>query len=229
MRGISRVYGRTRALNGVNLQLWAGELVALLGPNGAGKSTLVSILATLTAPSQGSVTFDGELDGESLRQRIGVIAHESFCYGDLSGRENLAFFAKLYQVANSSTAIAELLARVGLSAEAADRPFRTYSRGMAQRLSIARALLPRPQLLLADEPFTGLDRSGIEALQRLFSEERRRGATLLVVTHDFAAVAALVDRVLVLKRGRLVHDAVLAERSATSLAAIYQQACGEAP
>jgi heme exporter protein A len=194
-------------------------VTALLGPNGAGKSTLVGILATLVTPSSGEVLYGGHELDEEMRGTIGVIAHESLCYGDLTGRENLEFFARLYHVEKKRAA--EMLARVGLE-QAANRPARTYSRGMLQRLAVARALIHRPRLLLADEPFTGLDRAGVELLAQLLAEERAAGALIVVVTHDFDAVAQLVDRVVVLQRGKIAHDGP----QPASLAEVYRAALG---
>jgi heme exporter protein A len=226
-RGVARVYGRQRALANVDLTLRAGEAVALLGPNGAGKSTLVSILSTLVTPSSGRVTFGGELPDDELRRSIGMVAHESLCYGDLSGRENVEFFARLYGVPQAQKRAAEMVARVGLTDEASRRAARTYSRGMMQRLAVARALVHRPQLLLADEPFTGLDRAGIELLSALLAEERARGAILLIVTHDFDAVAEVVDRVVVLHKGRVALDEPAPHpRSGAAFAALYRRAAG---
>ena len=224
-RGLVRTYGRQRALAGVDVTLRAGEATALLGPNGAGKSTLVGILSTLVHPSAGEVRYGQLRAGEDeLRGAIGVIAHESLCYGDLSGRENLDFFARLYGVANPKKRVESLLERVGLS-DAAHRPLRTYSRGMVQRLTVARALVHQPELLLADEPFTGLDRAGVELLAGLLAEERARGCIMLVVTHDFEAVASLIDRVVVLTRGRVAHDEPAPPaRTTAALTDIYRQA-----
>jgi heme exporter protein A len=221
-RGLQRAFGRQRALAGVDLTLKAGEAVALLGPNGAGKSTLVSILATLTTPSAGTVLYGGEAPDDDTRRAIGVIAHESLCYADLNAHENVRFFARLYEVPDAAKKASTMVSRVGLSEEAARRPARTYSRGMLQRLSVARALVHDPKLLLADEPFTGLDRSGVELLGRLLAEERARGAMLLVVTHDFDAVAQLVDRVVVLHKGKVALDEpVPAARTGGALADLY--------
>jgi heme exporter protein A len=230
-RGLTKVYGRQRALAGVDLTLRAGEATALLGPNGAGKSTLVGILATLVSPTAGSVRYGGATPGDdaqptddALRGAIGVIAHESHCYGDLTGHENLVFFARLYGVADARAVADALLGRVGLT-DAARRPARTYSRGMLQRLAVARALVHRPRLLLADEPFTGLDRAGVALLSELLAEERARGCIMVVVTHDFDAVAPLIDRVVVLARGRIAHDAAAPmPRSTAALAEVYRAA-----
>jgi heme exporter protein A len=219
---VQRIYGRQRALGGVDLTLGTGEAVALLGPNGAGKSTLVSILATLVRPSAGAVRYGGEEADERVRGAIGVIAHESLCYGDLSAEENLAFFARLYRVPDAARRAAEMVERVGLT-EAARRPARTYSRGMLQRLAVARALMHRPTLLLADEPFTGLDRAGVALLGMLLAEERARGSMLLVVTHDFDAVASLCSRAVVLYRGRVAADEARGFDGA-ALADLYRRA-----
>jgi heme exporter protein A len=226
-RGLTKVYGRQRALAGVDLTLRAGEAVALLGPNGAGKSTLVGILSTLLPPSGGEVRYGGRPahDDDELRGAIGVIAHESLCYGDLTGRENLVFFARLYGVADPAGRADELLRRVGLAGDAERRPARTYSRGMVQRLAVARALVHRPQLLLCDEPFTGLDRAGVELLGALLAEERGRGTILVVVTHDFDAVATLIDRVVVIARGKITRDEPAPRaRTTAALADLYRAA-----
>lgn len=219
-------YGTHHALRGLNLSLPSGT-VGLLGPNGAGKSTLVGILSTLLPPSTGEVRFGGRAahDDDELRGAIGVIAHESLCYGDLSGRENLLFFARLYGVRDPRGRAGELLARVGLAGDAEGRPARTYSRGMMQRLAVARALVHRPQLLLCDEPFTGLDRAGVELLGTLLAEERARGTILVVVTHDFEAVASLIDRVVVLARGKITRDTPApGTRTTAALADLYRAA-----
>ena len=204
-RGVSKVYGRERALAPLDLRLEGGESIALLGPNGAGKSTLVSILATLVRPSTGEVRFDGQRADARHRGGIGVIAHDSLCYGDLSARENLEFFARIYRVPGAAARIDSLVEQVDLG-HAAERPARTFSRGMLQRLTVARALLPSPRLLLLDEPFTGLDRDGQAMLTALLRAERERGAILLVVTHDLDPLPALATRVVGLRKGRLVHD-----------------------
>jgi heme exporter protein A len=227
-RGLTKVYGRQRALAGVDLTLRAGEATALLGPNGAGKSTLVGILSTLVAPTAGQVRYgsaepsaETTRDDDELRAAIGLIAHESLCYGDLTGRENLIFFARLYGVADAGRAADALLGRVGLT-DAAGRAARTYSRGMMQRLAVARAIVHKPRLLLADEPFTGLDRDGVALLSEILREERARGCILVIVTHDFEAVSPLIDHVVVLTRGRVVEDR--ARRSDERLADIYREA-----
>jgi len=235
-RGLYKDYGRQRALAGVSMRLAAGQITALLGENGAGKSTLLSILAGITRPSRGSVTCDEQplesLDAEAYRRGLGVLSHEPRCYADLSPRENLRLFGRLYSVTADATVSETLdavverwLATVGLS-RAADRPARGLSRGMLQRLALARTMLHAPQLLLLDEPYTGLDQGGAELLSRLLAAERQRGAMVVVVSHDLWAVAPLCDQVLVLSRGRVAGQKTFAagECSSALLRELYDQA-----
>jgi heme exporter protein A len=206
--GVGKRYGHQRALAGVDLELRAASLTALLGPNGAGKTSLLGILSTLIRPTTGTVEyFDGahvRVPDDALRRDIGVLAHASLCYGELTAVENLEFFADLYGV--GAGRVTELLDQVGLDAKARLRPARTYSRGMVQRLALARALLARPSLLLLDEPFTGLDRGGIAALAVSLAAAKTAGAMVLVVTHDLEAIGGLADHVAVLRRGQLAHE-----------------------
>jgi ABC-type multidrug transport system ATPase subunit len=223
LRGVAKSYGRVAALRPLDLRVEAGRACVLLGSNGAGKSTLLGILGTLLHPTAGEVRY-GSLrpaDGARLRSQIGVCSHSTLCYGDLSGRENLALFGRLYGVADPSARAAELLDRVALGA-AADRPARTYSRGMAQRLSIARALVHSPRLLLLDEPFSGLDRESAAAVAALLSDQAR-GQILVLATHDFDAAAGLGRHAVVLRGGRLRAERRSDEPlSGTELRALYE-------
>jgi len=217
---VAKRYGHERALAGVDLELRQGSLCALLGPNGAGKSTLLGILSTLIRPTAGKVAYhdgDGEHEHDSeLRREIGVLAHASLCYGELDAVENLRFFGGLYDVDGLDARIDELLAQVGLDAAARVRQARTYSRGMLQRLALARALLARPSLLLLDEPFTGLDRTGAAALAAALARAKQTGAILVVVTHDLEAIADITDHVVVLRRGKKAHEDHRAEARGTT-------------
>jgi heme exporter protein A len=203
LRGVTKSYGRIFALRPLDLRIEAGRACVLLGSNGAGKTTLLGILATLLRPTAGEVRYGslGAHDGERLRATIGVCAHSSLCYGDLSGRENLELFGRLYRVGDPRARAAELLERVGLQA-AADRASRTYSRGMTQRLSIARALVHSPRLLLLDEPFSGLDRESARAVADLLRDEGRE-RMMVLATHDFDAASGLGRHAVVLRGGRL--------------------------
>jgi len=209
IRKVIKRYGSERALAGVTLDLAAGTMCAVLGHNGAGKTTLLGIVSTLVRPTGGTVAYRSRgsaVTGAEVRRQIGMLAHASLCYGELSARENLALIAGLYDVDAGAAALDAVLDRVGLDRKARDRPARTYSRGMLQRLALARALLTRPSLLLLDEPFTGLDRDGALALGRQLGELRDAGAIVVVVTHDLEAIAGRTDHVAILRRGQLVFE-----------------------
>lgn len=209
IKKLAKRYGSERALGGVNLELSAGKMTALLGHNGAGKTTLLGIVSTLVRPSDGTVAYRAagkDVTGADVRKEIGMLAHASLCYGELTAYENLELVAGLYGVDGSQAALAAALDAVGLDGKARDRPARTYSRGMLQRLALARALLTRPSLLLLDEPFTGLDRGGALALGEQLGAMRDAGAIVVVVTHDLEAIAGRTDHVAILRRGQLVHE-----------------------
>ena len=206
---VGKRYGGERALASVSLELTGRSMCALLGHNGAGKTTLLGVLSTLVRPTSGEVAYHAggaAIDGEAVRREIGMLAHASLCYAELSARENLALFAGLYGADGSPAAVDAALDRVGLEPRARDRASRTYSRGMVQRLALARALLTRPSLLLLDEPFTGLDRGGAIALGAELAQLRDGGAIVVVVTHDLEAIAGRADHVAILRRGQLVFE-----------------------
>jgi len=206
---LTKRYGTERALASVSLELQAGAMTALLGHNGAGKTTLLGIVSTLVRATDGTVTYRAgstELTGEDVRRQIGMLAHQSLCYAELSAVENLQLTAGLYEVDGSPKAIGAMLDRVGLDAKARERAARTYSRGMLQRLALARALLTNPSLVLLDEPFTGLDRGGALALGEQLGILRDAGAIVVVVTHDLEAIAGRTDHVAILRRGQLVFE-----------------------
>ena len=206
VRDVSRHYGRRRALARVSLECRAGEVLGLLGPNGAGKSTLLSILATLLAPSTGDVRYGAVTAreaGAELRARLGFLSHDLHLYPELTARENLQFFARLYGVNHVATCVSNALGRAGLS-QRADDLVTGFSRGMRQRLALERALLHEPRLLLLDEPFTGLDDASVAALVDRLCGLRAQGRIIVVVTHDLDVAERLLDRIAVLKDGRLV-------------------------
>lgn len=204
-RGLSRRYGRQRALMDVSLTCGGGEALALVGPNGAGKSTLLGLLSTLARPTAGEILYDGRAAGAwgpALRKRIGVLGHDVALYPELSARENLIFFGKLFGVADLDAAVPRALQLSGLEARA-DTPVSTFSRGMRQRLAIERALLHAPDILLFDEPFTGLDESAAEALIARLNRVREAGAAIVFSSHDFEYAERVATRVAVLDNGRL--------------------------
>jgi ABC-type multidrug transport system ATPase subunit len=204
---VSRNFGRRRALTRVSLTCVGGEIVGLLGPNGAGKSTLLAILSTLLAPSSGVVrygTADARSAGPALRARLGLLGHDLYLYPELTARENLEFFARLYGLAGPRDRVSQALARAGLG-ERADDMVSSFSRGMRQRLALERALLHAPRLLLLDEPFTGLDDASGQALVARLRGLRREGAIVVVATHDLDLAEGLLDKVAVLRDGRLLQ------------------------
>lgn len=203
---LGKSFGRALVLRDVTLRVAVGETIALFGPNGAGKSTLLRVCATLMTPTSGSLTLFGSSPvSREARRRIGLVAHQSFLYPDLTARENLFFYAGMYRLSDTARLVDAWLARVGLE-EASDRPVRTFSRGMEQRLSLARALLHDPELILLDEPWSGLDAAAADWLDRLLAELRARGRTIVAATHDFARGLGVADRAIILHRGRLAWE-----------------------
>jgi heme exporter protein A len=226
VRSLTKTFGLKPVLRGVDLDVAAGECVALFGPNGAGKTTLLRILSTLTKPTLGKVMVAGGLlptQAEAVRQRLGVIAHQPLVYGDLTAEENLQFYAKLYGLRDGSARILGLLERVGLAARRRDLA-RTFSRGMLQRLAIARALLGTPPVYLMDEPYTGLDPAGTALLDEIVRELVAQGASVLMATHSIAHSLALADRAVLLAKGKLVLSAPRGTISVAEFQSEYERA-----
>ena len=218
--GLTRRYGERVALDEVTLRVPTGATLVVFGPNGAGKSTLLRVLATLLRPHAGSVRVLGhELpgDGWAVRGRVGLLGHEPLVFGDLSGRENLRFHARLHRVAPAR--VEELLELVGLRRRADDR-VHTYSRGMVQRLSVARAVLHEPELLLLDEPRANLDPAAAELVEPLIGAAS--GRTRVITSHDPAGGLAEADLALGLRAGRAALMAPAAEVGQPRVAALYR-------
>lgn len=206
IRDLSRNFGRRRALSRVSFECRAGEIVGLLGPNGAGKSTLLAIVSTLATASAGEVRYGGRTAkelGPVLRARIGVLSHDLHLYSELTARENLIFFGRLYGVVDTEAAAAAALQRARLAERGGDL-VSGFSRGMRQRLALERALLHAPRLLLLDEPFTGLDDASTVDLVSRLKELRSSGCITLVSTHDLDVAEAVLDKAVILQDGRLI-------------------------
>jgi len=222
-RNLVKTFGPRTALSGVNLRVEAGEWLTLVGPNGAGKTTLLRILATLALPTSGEVHLFGlnsRRRDTAIRRQLGFLSHRSLLYDDLTAAQNLAFYGRVYGVSDGPARSAVMLDRLHLAARQDDL-VATYSRGMQQRLAVARALLHRPRLLLLDEPYTGLDLLAAESLTRLLAEINAAGCTILLSTHTLEGGAFLGRRTLVLRQGRVIHDAPL--NNATAFAALYRR------
>jgi len=203
--GVSRAYGRRRALRQVSVTCRVGEIVGLLGPNGAGKSTLLSVLGTLAEPSAGEVrygTWTALTAGGALRGRIGFLSHELQLYPELTARENLEFFAGLYGLGDTARRVGAALETAALTGRADDL-VEGFSRGMRQRLALERVLLHEPRLVLLDEPFTGLDESACDGLVARLRSLRAAGQIVVLTTHDLDLVDGLLDQEVVLRAGRV--------------------------
>jgi heme exporter protein A len=207
--GLVRAFGGRRAVDGVSFTLRAGDCLALFGPNGAGKTTLLRLLAGLLSPEAGHASINGLplRAGPRARAQVGLVSHSSMLYGTLTARENVEFSARLYGLPDPRDAAIRALATMRVS-DRAETPVRALSRGLQQRVSIARAIVHAPTLLLCDEPYTGLDDSGSSALTAALAERRAAGAALLLVTHNLAEGLEIATQAAIMRRGRFVsHEA----------------------
>ena len=205
---LSRHFGRRKAVSRVSLSMQSGDIVGLLGPNGAGKSTLLGMLATLVAPTTGSLTYGGRRIGdvgEGIRGRIGVLAHELHLYPELTARQNLEFFARLHGLSDVEALVAAALEQANLG-DRGDDQVASFSRGMRQRLALERCLLHRPRLVLLDEPFTGLDDRAVGIVADRLKRIAADGAIVILATHDLDVADGLITRMAVVRSGRLLCD-----------------------
>lgn len=207
-KAIEKKFGYSYAVRNVSLQVRRGEFVALFGRNGAGKTTFLKVAAGLMRATKGSLAvegFDIGKEPEEARRRIGFLSHNTFVYRDLSPLENLKFFCRLYGVSDAEGPLLDLLDRVGLRKRSGE-PVRAFSRGLHQRVGIARALLHNPSLILLDEPYTGLDANAADTLNRMLDEALAAGKTIILTTHDMEQGLRAATRAVILDRGSLGHD-----------------------
>jgi heme exporter protein A len=229
VRKLVKRFGPKVVLRSLDFEVAAGEFVALLGPNGAGKTTFLRILASLSRPVLGTVNIAGyQLPNQAaaVRRRLGVVSHLPLLYGDLTAEENLRFYGRMYGITEMEARITEVLEMVGLAPRRRDL-VRTYSRGMQQRLAIGRAVLHDPEVMLFDEPHTGLDQDACEMLDTVLREVAARGRTVVMTSHDLARAADLASRFDVLSKGKIVASVQQDELEADQLLAFYRQALQE--
>ena len=226
VRKLVKRFGLKTVLRGVDFDVQPGEFVALLGPNGAGKTTFLRILASLSRPSLGEVNIAGyKLPNEAaqVRARLGVVSHLPLLYGDLTADENLRFYARMYNIPDYESRVTEVLEVVGLDARRRDL-VRTFSRGMQQRLAIGRAVLHDPDVVLFDEPYTGLDQDASSMLDDVLRTVAAKGRTVVMTSHDLARAEDLATRFDILSRGVISASASRKELKRTNLLAFYKQA-----
>ena len=227
--GLWKSFGPLSVLRGVDLEVPPGERVLLVGPNGAGKTTLIKILATLLRPTAGDARvagFDPVHQADMVRRCVGVVSHQTFLYGELTVAENLAFYARMYGVEDGGRC-RELLSLVGLS-DRAGKQARTLSRGMQQRLALARVVLHRPPVLLLDEPDAGLDQQGVAVLDGMLRECAGSGCAILFTSHNLQRGLDMASRVAVLSKGRIVFQAPREQLNAGDFEEAYRRHIGAA-
>jgi heme exporter protein A len=225
VRRLVKRYGTKTGLKKLDFTVEPGEFVAILGPNGAGKTTLLRILASLTQPTFGDVRIANyTLPGQAaaVRRRLGVVSHQPLLYGDLTAEENLRFYGKMYAVPEMDRRITEVLELVGLSARRRDL-VRTFSRGMQQRLAIGRAVLHDPEVMLFDEPHTGLDQEASAMLDAVMKEVATRGRTVVMTSHDLVRAESLASRFDVLSHGTIRASISRSRLPQDGLLAFYRQ------
>jgi heme exporter protein A len=208
VRKLVKSFGHQTALRGVDLEVAEGQFLTLFGPNGAGKTTLIRCVSSLTRPSAGTIRLRGQdlsKAATSLRQHIGLISHNPLLYGDLTADENLRFFARMYDLGDTEARIDAALDQVGLVARRRD-PVRNYSRGMVQRLAIARAILHDPTIMLLDEPYTGLDLQAADMLRSVLQDLAASKRTVILTTHNLEQGLEMCDRAAILHRGKVAWE-----------------------
>ncbi len=220
---LKKSYGNFDALRGVDLVVGKGEFYTLFGPNGAGKTTLIKLLATLTDPTSGNLSvfgFDAKKDVQKIRSNLGVISHDPYLYETLTAFENIKFFGELYGLTDIDNRAYTVIKQVGLESRTHDL-VRTFSRGMKQRLTVARAIVHEPRILLLDEPYTGLDQHGAQIFGDMLSELKNQNCTILMTTHNIDEGLGLSDRVGILAKGKIVFDSATTQIDPANFKDLY--------
>ncbi len=220
---LHKSYGTVEALRGLDLRVEPGDFLTIFGPNGAGKTTLMKVLSTLTRPTEGSAFVGGKdvvKEAAAVRERVGVISHNTYLYAQLTALENLEFYGRMYRVPDSHRRALTLLSKMDLTKRMNDR-VATYSRGMQQRLSVARALLHDPELLLLDEPYTGLDQHASRVLAEVLEGLRDGHRTVIMTTHNLQEGLSGCDRAAIMVDGRIVYDQGVGEIDIPGFQSIY--------
>jgi len=229
VRKLVKRFGMKTVLRGLDFEVQPGEFVAILGPNGAGKTTFLRILASLSRPTLGTVSVDGYRlpdQAAAVRARLGVVSHLPLLYGDLTAEENLRFFGRMYGVSNIEARIIEVLEMVGLASRRRDL-VRTFSRGMQQRLAIGRAVFHDPDVMLFDEPYTGLDQDASAMLDDVFRSVAAKGRTVVMTSHDLMRAEELATRFDILSRGVIVASATRKQLGRGNLLTLYKKALAD--
>jgi heme ABC exporter ATP-binding subunit CcmA len=219
-------FGMKTVLRGLDFDVQPGEFVALLGPNGAGKTTFLRILASLSRPSLGTVSVAGYRlpdQAAAVRARLGVVSHLPLLYGDLTAEENLRFFGRMYGVIDIEGRITEVLELIGLAERRRDL-VRTFSRGMQQRLAIGRAVFHDPDVMLFDEPHTGLDQDASAMLDEVLRSVAAKGRTIVMTSHDLMRAEDLATRFDILSRGNITASSTRKELGRNNLLSFYREA-----
>ncbi len=226
--GLRKSYGSVDALRGIDLNVRLGEFLTLFGPNGAGKTTLLKILSTIVRPTSGKVMIDG-LDLQEahheIRRKIGVISHKTYLYGDLTALENLLFYARMYDVEHPVDRAMELIREVGLEGRE-NHQVRTFSRGMEQRLSIARALIHDPNIIYLDEPYSGLDQHAALILRNLLKKLHTQDRTIIMTTHNITHGLEISDRIVIQLKGKIVFEDRTDNHTVQSFEKVYFEKVG---
>ena len=224
IQGLTKSFGNRRVLRGIDFVVERWESLVILGPNGAGKTTLIKMLATIMNPSSGRILVDGlnlKDNAEEIRRRIGVVTHQTFLYSNLTAFENLEFYSRMYDVPRRKERIREVVAMVGMTSRLHDR-VGTLSRGMQQRLSIARSLLHKPAIMLLDEPEAGLDQRAISMLWEALPAEGGEKGTIILTTHNLERGLELGNRLLILDKGKIVYQGSTQALDLAGLKKIYR-------